>query len=190
MKRFMYAYGWIFLVIVFMVAMFCGYKALDQVSGAVDKYEVPDDVRAACEKWGAYYGISPEFLEADYWTESNYKAGAVNKAGTCFGVGQVKETAHRDRMARLGVTNLFDIDQNVHVSADYFAELFEEYEDPALVLMVYHGESDAMWKFDNGIMSGYAEGILDMAWELEERHGKHLPAHFKDLELAWENGKG
>lgn len=193
MKTFIRNYYWIAMVLIFVLAMVFMYKAVDRpelIGAATDKYDIPDDVWKACVKYGEQYGISPYFLAAVYWTESNYKANAVNKAGTCFGVGQVKESVHRPRMNKLGVTNLFDPDQNIHTSADYFAELFEEYEDPALVLMIYHGESDAMWKAENGIVSNYAQTILDDAWDLEERAGLHQVTHFKNLDLIWENGVG
>ena len=51
-------------------------------------------------------------------------------------------------------------------------ELFEKYEDPALVLMIYHGESKAQQKYDNGQISSYAKKILDRACELERMRGK------------------
>jgi hypothetical protein len=61
----------------------------------------------------------------------------------------------------------------MHVAADYLAELFNEYEDAALVLMIYNGDSDAS-AFAQGDceMSGYASDILTYSRELEEKHGK------------------
>ena len=46
-------------------------------------------------------------------------------------------------------------------------QIFRRYEDPAMVLMLYNGDSRA-WKFwETGEMSKYAARILDRAAELE-----------------------
>ena len=54
------------------------------------------------------------------------------------------------------------------VACDYLEELFEEYEEPSIVLMAYNGDS----RWQQGEISYYAEHILEMAAELEEKHGK------------------
>ena len=181
----------LFLTIVSLGAAICPVMANgDRVAAQTDIYEVPAEIQESCERWGAYYNISPEFLEAVCWQESNYHANAVNSAGTCFGCMQVKQSAHAKRMAKLGVTNLFDVDQNIHVAADYFTELFEEYEDPAACLMIFHGESNVEAKLERGEMSTYAENILIMSVILERRHGKYTRAHFNPLTADWENAVG
>lgn len=44
--------------------------------------------------------------------------------------------------------------------------------DVATVLMVYHGERNAVDKAFNGEISDYARQILERSAELEEIHGK------------------
>lgn len=93
-------------------------------------------------------------------------------------------------MKKLGVTDLFDPYQNMRVCGDYILELCEQYEDISLVLMMYHGESDAQWKYDNGKMSEYASGILEMSYELETLRGKHSRAKFDPATADWEHAVG
>lgn len=132
--------------------------------------EVPDNVRTACEKYGEEYNIAPGLLEAIIWHESRYTPGVY--AGSCKGLMQVNVTYHQDRMKKLGVTNIFDVDGNIHVGADYLAELFALYEDPAVVLGFYHGESNAIWKAKNNKLSSYTKSVLEKAAEFEELEAK------------------
>ena len=76
-------------------------------------------------------------------------------------------------MRKLGVTSLNDPYGNMLVAADYLYELFEEYDDPGVVLMKYNGDSKAN-KFANGQvgLSTYAKNVLEKSRELEIAHGK------------------
>ena len=131
---------------------------------------LPDEVREICVKYGEEYCICPELLMAIVETESGGKQYAEN-AG-CKGLMQIYEKWHGDRMEKLSVTDIYDADGNIHVSADYLAELFEEHEDAATVLMVYHGERDAIKRARSGQISSYANKILERSAELERLHGK------------------
>lgn len=85
---------------------------------------------------------------------------------------QVSERWHQDRMERLGVTDIYDERGNIKVGTDYLAELFEEYEEPTLVLDIYNGNSKAFEYYEQGIVSEYADKVLTRAAELEKIHGK------------------
>lgn len=193
MKERIKEFSWIILPIVVIVFCVLAYKIVDdpeKVNGAEDPYSVPQEVVESAEKWGSVYHISPEFLEAVAWAESRYNPNVSNPAGTCHGLMQIKYTAHSHRMNKLGVTSLFNLDGNMAVAADYFYELFEQYEDPQIVLGVYHGEGDALTKIEP---SSYTKGILEMAEELEYMHGKkeiEKKAHFDPATVDWENGVG
>ena len=128
------------------------------------------DARAACVKYGTEYGICPELLMAMIEAESSGRQYATN--GDCTGLLQVSARWHQDRMERLGVTDLFDVNGNVKVAADYLVELFEKYEDVGIVLDVYNGNSKAMYNAENGILSEYSNKILTRSAELERLHGK------------------
>ncbi len=131
---------------------------------------IPENVKTICEKYGEEYNICPELLEAICWNESRFTAKAEN--GTCKGIMQINVTAHTDRMAKLGVTDIYDIDSNIHVGADYLAELFASYEDAGAVLGSYHGERNAVSKAEKGQLSGYTKRILKKAEYFERLHGK------------------
>lgn len=130
---------------------------------------IPNEVKQAAEKWGKHYGICPELIEALAYEESRYISDVVSKDGSCIGLCQVNPKCHKNRMEKLGVTDLTDIDGNIAVATDYLAELFEQYEgDVDILLMAYNGDSS--WK--NGHISSYAERILERSADLERMHGK------------------
>ena len=85
---------------------------------------------------------------------------------------QINEPYHKERMERLGVTDIFDLEGNIHVGADYLAELFAQYQDVGVVLSVYHGESKAVERANKGNLSKYVKKILAKSEELERLHGK------------------
>lgn len=130
-------------------------------------------------------GMDPNLVIALCETESSlhYPSGdnlwiaakAVNGKGdsACIGLGQVSERWHKDRMERLGVTDLTDPYDNILVTVDYLVELFEDLDaDPALVLETYNGDS-RIWKtYASGWMSEYATKILDRAYELDCERGE------------------
>ena len=132
--------------------------------------DVPEDVAAICEKYGTEYNIAPELLEAICWNESRFTASAENS--TCKGIMQINISSHQARVEKLGVTDIWDVDSNIHVGADYLAELFETYEDVGVVLGSYHGEKNAVSKAQKGQLSAYTKRILKRAAYYERLHGK------------------
>ena len=92
--------------------------------------------------------------------------------GDCKGLMQISERWHTGRMAEIGADDIWSETDNIHIGANYLHELFNRYEDVALVLMVYNGESDAEEKAENGYISDYARKILDRSAELERWKGK------------------
>lgn len=135
--------------------------------------ETPIEIQIAANKYGAEYGICPELIESICYQESRFDEQALDASQSCYGLMQVQKISHRERMNELGVSDLYDIDSNVHVATDYLAELFEQYEDVGTVLMVYHGEKDAVLKSERGEVSKYAREILERSYMLEDYHGKH-----------------
>lgn len=133
--------------------------------------DVPQEVVEISEELGSEYNICPELIQAICWQESHFQADA--ECGGCVGIMQVSTKWHKDRMKRLGVTDLTNIRQNMTVAVDYLSELEETYEDIGIVLMVYNGDSSA----DDvmcygGDISTYADEILSISAELERENGK------------------
>lgn len=148
--------------------------------------DIPEDIQDAAWKYGEEYNICPEFLIAVAKRESEFNPEAVN--GSCVGLMQVSLRWHTDRMERCQVTEeeMWTVDGSMHVAADYLAELFEEYEDAALVLMIYNGDSRAELFAQGGCsMSSYASDILTYSKELEEKHGKTSQATLEHRQRRW-----
>ena len=136
------------------------------------KYTDPDiqvEVQEAAIKYGEEYGILPEFLEALAWRESRYHADAVSKDGSCIGLCQVNPKWHQERMKRTGKTDLYNIDDNMNVAADYLSELLQEHPgEPEIALMIYNGDHS----YREGNISQYAQDIMKKSQELAKKHGR------------------
>ena len=147
------------------------FLSVEEANAAGKDTYISKEVQEACIKYGEEYNICPELLMAMCEKESSGRADAVN--GPCKGLLQVNENVHKERMERLGVTDLFDIDSNVNVAADYLLELFEKNQDIYLVLMEYNmGGAAAERLYEQGIYSKYSISITERSEELERIHGK------------------
>ena len=123
------------------------------------------------EDIGQQYGICPELLQAMAERESSLHIYAVN--GTCKGLMQISTKWHRERMERLGVTDIYDAYGNIMLAADYLVELAEENDDLYYVLMRYNmKKSTADRLYAAGKYTDYAVGIVERSAELERLHGK------------------
>lgn len=123
--------------------------------------DIPEDVREICESYGEEYGICAEVLEALAWRESRC-TDAQN--GNCKGIAQINGVIHKDRMKKLGVSDLHDFEQNIHVATDYLMELYESNGDLAQSLDEYNGNG-------KGGKSKYAKQILTVASCLDRTGG-------------------
>ena len=132
---------------------------------------IDEQYQEYCVEIGERYCICPELLMAMIEAESSGIPDAEN--GSCKGLMQVSERWHKDRMERLGVTDIYDPYGNILVAADYSVELAEKHEDVGMVLMVYNGDSRAKDYAEGKCeLSSYAQKILDRSAELERLHGK------------------
>ena len=139
-------------------------------SRASDDTYIDLDLIEYCNEVGEEYGVCPELLEAIIEAESSGRADAAN--GSCKGLMQVNANAHRDRMQKLGISNIYDKKGNIIVATDYLLELFEKYEDIGTVLMVYNGTKNAVRRGEQGDYTKYARKIMQRSRELEGLHGK------------------
>ena len=104
--------------------------------------EIPADIQAINQEVEEETNVSRYLLAGLEYSESGFNERAVNNAGTCYGLCQVYKKFHLSRMERLGVEDLFDKRGNIRVAADLLAELFEQYDDLGMVLLLYGGASD------------------------------------------------
>ena len=136
----------------------------------IEPTHISVEAQVSCYEYGEMYDICPELLMAMIEAESSGNPKAEN--GDCKGLMQISERWHTGRMEEIGADDIWSETDNIHIGANYLHELFNRYEDVALVLMVYNGESDAVEKAENGYISDYARKILDRSAELERWKGK------------------
>ena len=108
----------------------------------------------------AKYQVDPKLIRSVVRMESNYNPDATGDHGRSIGLMQIQPRWHYKRMAKLGVTDLYDPYQNLLTGVDYLSELLALYE-PELALMVYNGgPSYASKMHSRGLVSTYAREIL------------------------------
>lgn len=119
-------------------------------------------------------------ISEDLAYEIAFKESSLNPSahGATYGIGlyQINPQWHQERMHELGVSSneqLWDPYSNALVAMDYLEELFDKYEDPAIVLMTYNGgDAYANRNINQGVISDYANDILQRAAErTQEREG-------------------
>lgn len=89
---------------------------INSVSISAEGEFLPEEYIQYTEEIGEMYGICPEFIQAVIEHESGGDPRANN--GICCGLMQIYPKYHKDRMARLGVTDLYDPYSNILVGTD------------------------------------------------------------------------
>ena len=136
---------------------------------AKEVIKIPQEVIESCERWGEDYNVSPELLEAMCWHETRCRSNLEN--GGCYGMTQINPKYHSGTMKLLGVTDLTDYDQNIHVCAYTIAEYAKQEEDLYCVLMMWNsGSTKGKNLFEKGIFTKYAKEVSENAHELEIQH--------------------
>ena len=114
--------------------------------------------------------IDPELVLAMIEQESQWDAAAVGDNGRSFGLMQVQERWHKDRMNKLGCDDLLNPYENVVVGIDILAEKLAKYDTTGEALTAYNaGDYGAyVHYFSKGIYANdYAKKVLAMAEELK-----------------------
>ena len=125
------------------------------------------------------YNIDFAFTMAVIFKESSFKPNVISSDGGDYGLMQINKINHKWLSEQLGITDFLDPEQNVTAGLYMLRQLFEKYEDPALVLMAYNmGEGGAKKQWDKGIYtSDYADAVLQQAeiynQEIQERMGEN-----------------
>lgn len=140
--------------------------ALNGLATAIDSPEVytkplPDPVLVAqletnnhIDKIAKRYGLNPDIVKALIEEESGWVASAEGDNGNSIGLMQIQERWHKERLTRLGITNLCDPEQNVTVGCDILSELLNKYGNYEDALSVYNSGNTEDGK-------AYAERILN-----------------------------
>lgn len=136
--------------------------------------EIPEYIRIYCEHIGMEYNICPELLEAIAYYESRFTPKAKN--GNHYGMMQINIKVHKERLEVHGWTkeDMYSPYRNLVVAAEYLSELYENYEENAIVLAMYSGNAKAVKKYEkDGTVCSYAKKVLKKSYEYEVLHGKH-----------------
>lgn len=146
------------------------YKAVENGSELFDvplDESVQKEIKTLCE--GA--GIEPAVIYAMMWRESRFQSDAVGDNGQSFGLMQIMQKWHVERMDRLGVDDLLDPVQNATVGIDLMSELLEKYDGSLeMALTAYNCGTGGAYKnfFQHGVYANaYAEEIIEKAGELD-----------------------
>ena len=115
--------------------------------------------------------IDPELVLAMIEQESQWDAAAVGDNGRSFGLMQVQERWHKDRMNKLGCDDLLNPYENVVVGIDILAEKLEKYGDVEKALCAYNAGNAGAEKlyFSKGIYSSeYSRKVVERCQELKD----------------------
>lgn len=118
------------------------------------------------------YNIDFTFAMAVMQKESSFKTDVVSDTND-YGLMQINSINHKWLSEKLGITDFLDAEQNVKAGMFILRSLFEEYEEPALVLMAYNlGETAANDLWDKGIYStNYSDAVLKIQEGFNRKEG-------------------
>ena len=104
------------------------------------------------------YHIDSAVVMAMIARESSFRADAIGDNGEAFGLLQVQPKWHKERMLKLGCTDLLEPEQNVKVAVDYLAELIARGNGLEWALRAYNAGATGATK--NGLGFDYATEVL------------------------------
>lgn len=119
------------------------------------RYDVPlgfmeqDFLHTACEESSVPYALALAVIEKETGFEN-----VVSDDGASAGYMQVQEKWHRERMERLGVSDLMDPFSNFRVGCDYLAELLAKYPEQE-ALTAYNTGSPGRNDYSRAVMQNY-----------------------------------
>ena len=104
--------------------------------------------------------------------ESGFIPNIIGDNGRCIGMMQINYSAHKERIKRLGITDLLDPVQSATLAIDYIKDLRREFavgEDYHVLYVSYNrGPTGARELFDQGIYS------TSYSWDVSELYQKYL----------------
>lgn len=110
-----------------------------------------------------YPNVDPYLILSIICQESRFTPNVSN--GGCVGLMQISEYWHKDRAARLGVTDFWDPYSNILLGVDLVNELLDRTNgDIYYALMLYNQTySSAKSMYSQGIISQYAKDVVQRA---------------------------
>ena len=112
-------------------------------------YDEQDFLHTACQESGVPYALALAVIERETQFQN-----LVGDDGASLGYMQVQERWHKDRMDRLGVTDLMDPFGNFRVGCDFLAELLGKYPVQE-ALTAYNSGSPGYNQYSYDVMDNY-----------------------------------
>lgn len=149
------------------IAVLCVIIAIMVVIIAIFSVKIKSEARDLDElifEAAGEYCLDPEWIKIIVDHESSRQWEAQN--GSHIGLMQISKVYHKGRAEKLGIEDMWDPLSNLRIGCDILYELSCKYEDPILVLMCYNeGEGNAVPRYNRGVRSGYAKGIMREYYE-------------------------